>query len=211
MAEPAKPSIPFFEQNKFMLFTDSEGGKRARLIPSTRDGYPRFTVFTASEHDQGGKGMINAALDIITTMGIMDRIVEIARKGEMHGEYVPCRTRKRNEDGSMGEIQHVSNVIYGQDKDGLNFIEIRSTDDTRPKLRFFFTISNYHDFCSRDGTAFTPKESSKIAAVAWAEGMKKLFLDKCEWVNTEERRKAAGNGGGYQRKAAAGIEDAVEF
>lgn len=187
MEDNKTPKATFYELNKYSRFAEVQNNKFAKLIISSVSGFPRMTVFTSTDTDNGGRGHIQAGFDPVTFCTFIDDFVEIIRKGEADVHYIPCRTRKRNTDGSYGEITLVSNVVYGQDKEGINFIEVRSSEEGRPVIRFPFKMSRFHDILLRDNTAMPEKEKSKKEALSWLINLRQLIVNHTgTWVNTTD-------------------------
>lgn len=137
---------------------------------------PRITVFTNMASDTARNGVISAPMNpgvMLSFLRIFEGIImgDKADRGK-----VTCKTNSRDDQGNSsaaGEKIVMSEVIYGKDEDGTCWISVVAKD--RPRIKFEFGISDYHEIFHGDGTAFTKGEASASAALTAIRGMIKVY------------------------------------
>lgn len=162
--------IPKTALNEFklrLLGPEQEGSRRPpALAVSVIRNQPRIDVFTNIPNDQDN-GRISAAMDTLTMHALLEEIERLA-DGEPDNVI-----KVENRTGRPGETRIVSYTYTGKDKEGRMFISV--TAEGRPKIKFTFLPSQYHNFAHRDGTPYSEAELSVVYAKSWAKTMRNLL------------------------------------
>jgi len=170
-----KPKIN--ELNKFNIFTECPGnpGKRSKLVWSIRDGAPRVTVYTNDPNDKVSYGIISAPMNPETFFIFLDSFEKIAKGSETNIKVkIDCFTSKRNPDGtSTNEKILLSELWFGKDEKGIIWISIVAQN--RPKIRFDFTVSDWHKFYKPDGGQMSAHEASMLQAIATVNAIRNIY------------------------------------
>jgi hypothetical protein len=180
MSEQELPKIKVNELKSFSLYTSAPGVQNvtSKLAFCIRDGYPRVTVYTNIPSDQANNyGIISANMNP-EVFYIFLNTLEKAATGPVDTKYsLECSGMFRNTDGTPPEKRVLSHLIFGKDSEGVTWISVISTDDSRPKLKFEFAVSNFHRILKGDGTSFTASEISSVQAVATATALKLIYAN----------------------------------
>lgn len=173
---------------------------------------PRINVFTNVENDTNN-GLISAKLDAPTFFAIMDAIEQIIDKENGTRCKITNKTAKNEKDENGRWKKNVvvdSHIIIGKDKEGSVYISVISNDDSRPKLKFYFRSSFYHQWVHSDNTPYTKAELSQQYARAYVRMMQGLMPAVME-SNYEEWKpqgnqggNRGGSGGGYRNNTGGG-------
>lgn len=178
MAEEERPKV--YDINNFQMFTPAPGveGKFSRLVWGMLKGKninnPRLTVFTGVPSD-GSKsyGMITAAMNM-ETLFILFKLLEKVILGDNNTkELVECYTKPWNKDGPRGDKVLNSTIMVGKDKEGLVWISVVA--ESRPKIKFTFSVSDWHRILKSDGTSYSPSECSVLQALGTLEALKRIY------------------------------------
>lgn len=190
-----------FDEMKLRLEGKLQEGQRRppNLRVSVIRNNPRIDVFTNIEGDRDN-GRISAPMDGLTFFALIVKVEEIAA-GEPD-----VQVKISNKVGKPGEQRIVSHTIVGKDKEGRCFISVVAQD--RPKIKFTFLPSDWHELAHRDGTPFGEDELSCVYAKAWAKIMSELAPNVMDH-HFEERvyNKPGQGGGGYNKGAGGGYQN----
>lgn len=170
------PKVQVEELANFVMFGDKpiDGATRVpRLAFAHRAGKPRITVFTNSPNDTVSFGMISAPMDPNTFFTLLELISTIADGPNDNKYKVENYTGVYNEGVSTGEKQLLSETFVGKDADGVMWICVAS--GARPKIKFEFTISDYHKIFKATGEPLTKAEASVRSAKGTVKALQKIF------------------------------------
>ena len=171
-----KPKIN--EINKFTMFTPAPGveGKNSRLAWCIRDGNPRVTVYTNIPSDASNMyGILSANMDPATFFMFLDLLEKTALGPSNVKHCISCKTSTRQSDGTYGDIRVMSKLLFGKDENGVVWISVIA--ENRPKIKFEFKVSDYHEFLKEDGTTLSESESSPLHALAVCRTMKMIYAN----------------------------------
>lgn len=164
--------------NKLTMFAKTPGVERgnARLQWGMRDLAPRITVFTNDPNDQGAnKGMIYAGFNAETFMIFLELLKQVANSEEVEIRHKIDTYGMRFEDNvRTNDRILVSELWFGKDRDGIIWLSLIAPD--RPKIRFNFTISDWHAIYRTDGNRFSEKDASKLAALVTVDILRNVYL-----------------------------------
>lgn len=169
--------LPAFNNLKrWTLFTKAPGveGRTSRLQWVVRDANPRITVYTGIPNDPG-YGMISAAMNPETFFVMLELLERIALGEPNTKNMITCKTSSRTEDGTTGERRLVSTVWLGKDAEGIVWISVVAADETRPKIKFEFQISFYHELLKSNGTALSAAESSVLQTISVVKALRNIY------------------------------------
>jgi len=126
---------------------------------------PRLSVFTniPGDNDHGG---ITAPMDPLIFTALMDQLLVVADG--------PSDTQLsiENMTGPPSDLKLHSTTIIGKDKKGRVYISVVAKD--RPKIKFLFLPSQWHNFINKNGERLSEEEVTVIYAKSWANTFKKL-------------------------------------
>lgn len=203
------------DHRKLNLSARNDQGKMASLIWGLYSNNPRLTVYTNVEGDRDN-GRMSANLDTRTFYSLLillKRAIEFKATAEVPDFKVKVNNQRPNfkpgggrPDGNVDE----SELWVGKDKEGVIFLAV--TAYNRPKIKFPFIPSEYHQFFHGSGEQFSKSEASALSAEAYLELLKPMvaMLQVTEWKDPDEGKERRGgngggnNGGGYQRGNGGG-------
>ncbi len=175
----------------------------------TGEPNPRITVFTRDPEDQGernGYGKIQANLDPIVFMVVMEKLERVARGPVGTEDKVKMENKNYTFFGGKKSDapQVVSEVQFGKDADGLVWISV--TAQNRPRIKFPFGPNDFHTLFHTSGEQFSRAEASELWALAWIRLMRKMvpaflvsdYKDIPYDPNAAGGRGGQGGGGGRQ-------------
>lgn len=200
-------------------------GRSARLEYSLLENCPRITIFTGDPSENSKEnnfGKIFGAMDPQSFYIFMSLLEQAANAKE---EF---KTKIENKGytffgGKRSETPVVlSETIVGRDKDGIVWMSVVAPN--RPRIKFPFTISEYHNIVRGDGSQPTAPEISSMVAKATVKILQSIYplVMAKEYVDTyalRQAKKAAKSGGGSyggnKPTAASGgyddSEDSIPF
>lgn len=164
-ATPEQPiRIIDFERLQMWTPTPGAAGKRAKLAFGIRDGNPRVTVFTNDPNDKINNGIIYAAMNPETFYSFLELFEATIRSKEEIKYKISCfGTRWENDKPTKDKIL-ISDLCFGRDSDGIIWICLVA--ENRPKIKFEFTISDYHHIYDGAGNQFDKSKASHLEAKA---------------------------------------------
>jgi hypothetical protein len=167
------------ELDKLTLYATPEpGGRSPRLAWSLIFGNPRITVYTNRkelENKENEWGRITARLDIITMRILLDQLEKVV-KGQEEVRYKIVNKNHPIVDGQRSEVAvEVNEIIFGKDKEGMVWISV--VEGEKPKIKFNFSFSDYHELRKGDGTSFSASEGSCLAANAYIGILRDMFVN----------------------------------
>jgi hypothetical protein len=196
MAEPERPRI---NELKFTLFTDAPGteGRKSRLTFCVRDGVPRITVYT-NIPDDGGKGMITAAINVETCLAWLKQMEDIAQGPNDVKAGLRCDAPRYENNVKVGQY-NAGTLMYGKDPEGIIWISLVA--ESRPKIKFEVRLSDFHAFIKGDGTELSAAEGSKYQTLALTHALTSIYTDLASGFRPQ--RDAAAPYGRTQPQAGA--------
>jgi uncharacterized membrane protein YgcG len=185
--------------------TPGQQGKYSSLIWGFHANNPRITVWTNVPEDQtekNGNGKIAANMDTPVFFALMNLLYqaidapgEFRRKIENKNFIFPGG--KRSEKPVVVSETHV-----GKDAEGCVYISVTARD--RPKIKFVFGSSDFHQFF--DGSTGEPLSKAECS-VLFAKGYVRLLEGIVEGLavaNYEEPKPKEGSGGYGNRGGGGG-------
>lgn len=214
MAEPQQQEHQFKELEKFQMYTNAPGaeGRRSRLGFSSYRGNPRITVFTGVQNDSG-KGVINAAMNPETFLIFLNLLERVAKADKEDKFKVDCDTLLKSNDGQRSQERTLaSSIIAGKDAEGVMWISVVA--ENRPKIKFEFTVSDFHRLYHGNGQQFSKAESSVLQTLATIDALRAIFTTHASELRPPYNPDANGKGqgrGGYGNKASKPAAAAETF
>lgn len=169
----------FKELDKFGMYTDAPGaeGRRSRLVFSSFRGNPRITVFTGIPNDSG-KGVINAPMNPETFLIFLNMLESVAKDSKEAKNKIACDTTVKTTDGETQQRNQqrmaLSDVFFGKDAEGVMWVSVIA--EGRPKIKFEFTVSDFHRIYKGDGTQISKGEASSLQALAMIDALRMIFI-----------------------------------
>lgn len=182
------PQQEFKNLSRFVMYALEPGGsgKKSSLRWSIYGTNPRITINTNNEADKNvNYGMINAGMDPVTFFLLLDLLEKIAKDDTKPNKMkLDCLTTSKTDDGGRTQPFLNSEVWIGKDDEGICWISVVAKD--RPKIKFNFTMSDYHKLHKATGGPFTESEISCMLAIATANALKEIYIraDMCGVVIT---------------------------
>lgn len=172
-----KPKI--FELDKYSLFAAVEGNARASMNFAVREGYPRITVFTRTQSDMEGKGMINVPFDLDTLLVFLMRLEAIARSEAVDiKEKMSAKHWPRDPTGKIkGDLEVTSELFFGKNSDGV--VWLSATAPNRPRIVFELSLSEYNQFTNAKGEFLTKAEGSRARTLSFISALRYHMTAKC--------------------------------
>lgn len=217
---PPKPKGPL-DNDKITLYTPVQGqpGKKSRLIWGMYQNNPRVIVYTNSEANntkENDYGKITAALDAPVFYGVLETLMFLTEQ--------PNDTKRKVENknftwfgGRRSETPVVVSEIWmGKDKEGMMWISV--TASGRPKIKFDFAFSEYHEFYHADGTQLSKQEGSVLACKSYCTLLSKMYgellvsayVDPAIAKAAKEAKEANQYGGNTRQSNAANAAPVVD-
>ena len=197
-------------------------GKYSNLQWMLMANNPRIVVWTNDPNDTGeskGYGKITANLDLPTFMAFLNLLNKVIDK---EGEYKD-KIENLNYIFPKGKRSEkpvlVSELWVGKDKDGIIWMSITApANQQRPRIKFPFAPSNFHNWIHGDGTPYSSPEVSKLYAQGYANLLQNMMVHvACENfvdttpTNTGGGNTSSGHGGGSSRDDDGGVENDIPF
>ncbi len=208
MDQAARPKIISLE--RYSLFASSTGGNsRAKLVWGIRDGNPRIAVFTNDPTDTVKSGVISAPMDPITFYTFIEMLKRAATASGETKYKLDCFTTRRDESGAAIEKVLLSEVYMGKDSDGCVWMSV--VEGSRPKIKFIFTISDYHKLYKTDGTELTKAEYSTVVALATINSILPIYEKYMQEANEEQRLRPRVKGAFNKNKPQSIDDEDISF
>lgn len=183
-------------------------GKWASLIWGLFSNNPRITVYTNDPNDTKDYGKISANLDAPVFFTFMQMLMQAI---DAPGEF---KTKIENKNytfpgGKRSELPSVLSELHtGKDKDGVVYMSVTARD--RPRIKFTFHPSDFHNLIHGDGRAFTEAEASVIYARGYVQLLTNMMSHMLvnNYVEPPPKdggqRGGGGGGGGYGNRGGGG-------
>lgn len=159
------------DNGKLTLSAKPQGGRPPQLKVDTYNQNPQFDVWTGSPADPV-KGPIKANMDAPTFFQCLNTLKTVAfHNGPI--EY-QCENKHTKKDGQQGsQPVTVSFTKIGKDDKGGVYLAVESTDERRPRIRFYFGYNRFHQW-TINGNQDRAKISAD-AAIAWADTILAMY------------------------------------
>lgn len=207
--------------------------KRPNLRVSVLGNVPRITVRTNLPNDLN-YGRIDFKTDLATFTAAMAYGQRLA-----DGEDVPQERRFVYQDNfvagkRLDKPMVISTLVIGRESEsGRIYIAVLSSQQQRPRIRFFFGPSQFHNILNGDGTPLSPKDMSEAYAAGFLRAAYDLTLhllvtefdpngrNVANPANFNNNNQGGGNQGGnnnyqqrqqnnnYQSQQSAGFDDDI--
>jgi len=176
--------------------TPGQQGKWSSLIWGFHANNPRITVWTNVPEDQtekNGNGKIAANMDMPTMFAMVNLLnmavdAEGEKRWKIENKNFIFPGGKRSEKPVV-----VSETWIGKDAEGCVFISVTARD--RPKIKFVFGSSDFHQFFHQSGEPMTKGETSVLFARGYARILEGI-LPGLAIANYEEPKPKEDRGGG---------------
>lgn len=210
MADDIKP-VKIISFDKYTLYAPSAAGvRKAKLVWGVRDGNPRIAVFTNDPADTTLNGVISAPMDPVTFYTYIELLKKAAAATSEIKYKLDCFTTRRDEEGKPGDKFLLSEVYVGKDSDGMVWVSVVA--ENRPKLKFVFSVSDWHKIYKADGTELSKGEYSSVATVATINALLPMYQYYMQKANDDymARPKKTANGA-YPQQASKEDTDDINF
>lgn len=164
------PLNPFAVMSTWLYADPVEGAtKRPNLRFDVIRNVPRITVRTNVPNDLN-YGRIEFNTDLATFAAAMAYGQRLAK-----GEDVPQEQRYVYQDDfvagkRLDKVMTLSTLIIGREKEsGRMYIAVISSQQQRPRIRFFFGPSKFHNILNGDGSPLSPKDMSSAYALGFLD------------------------------------------
>lgn len=151
---------------------------------------PRITVWSRVPGDEK-KPPIVAALNTISANTLLDKIEEAcsAEPGTLVGKLT-CEGYKYDQETKqrIPGKQVLSRVLVGKDKDGCVWLSVVSSDESRPRIQFKYSLGEYHHYEHKDGTRYTEAEMSIVVAKATVRVLRDAMSKYVSYIDDEARK-----------------------
>lgn len=167
------PTLNIFSVMSNWMFADPVEGSQKR--PSLRFGVygnvPRITVKTNVQGDLNN-GKIDFNMDLATFAVGMAYLQDLA-EGK---EGVPNELKLEYQDDfvagkKLDRVMTLSTWVIGKANDGRIYMAVLSSQQSRPRIRFFFGPTKYHNLKTGDGSPLGVDKMSQ----AYARGLSRSF------------------------------------
>lgn len=210
-----KPPLNVLEFPRATLYTPAPGtdNERASLGWSLLNDNPRVTVWTRSDDKE--KGPITAGIGHEALEGILSEARKLFESGQVDTLAFDNLTSLRADETSRSERVIKSSLMFGRDPDGICFISLISSDDSRPQIVFPFKGLEWH-VGRRKSKPFTAAENSTIQAIAMVNYIGKCMSGAIRGQTREERQamteqRKARRDKSYQAKPGARTQPENDF
>jgi len=189
------PKTAFDEMKLRLSGPQQEGARRPpNLKVAVIRNNPRIDVFTNIEGDRDN-GRISAPMEALTMFALITKVEDIAMGPP------DVQVKIANKTGAPGQQKILSHTVVGKDKEGRVFISVIAQD--RPRIKFLFLPSDWHEMAHKDGTPYDQAELSTVYARAWAKMMAELIPNVMDThfqeSDYQKNGGKSGGGGGYNK------------
>lgn len=204
---PAPRPTNALNNQKLKLWASNGAGKNASLSFGFVGNNPRINVYTNIENDRDN-GRISANMDIpvfIAFLNILKQAIDFKPTEATPDFKVKIENKRPNfkPGAEKGSKVTESELWVGKDNEGVVWLSV--TAYQRPKIKFPFSLSDYHALQHSTGEFFTKGEASVLCAKAYHQFLMNLIpiFAHAMW---EEPKKKEGQGGGgnYNRGGGNG-------
>ena len=205
--QPNAPVVnPFNVMNTWLHAKPCEGSqKRPTLRFGLFKNQPRVTVRTNVPGDKD-HGKIEFNTDLATFACFIKFAMDLIEGKTEDTERVFVYRNNFVAGKKRDNFIELSKLHVGRAQDGRIYIAVLSTQPDRPKIKFFFGPSHFHDIRKADGSQLSPKEMSDAYAYGFLDPAYKLVMhllvtefdpDAKGVSNPANFNQGNGNSGGY--------------
>lgn len=196
------PAARIQDFEKLQMWTPTPGveGKRSKMGFGIRDGNPRITVFTNDPNDKIKKGVIAAGMNPTTFYAFLILFEKTIKSREEVSHYIECYQAKYEDDVRTKERVLAAQVHFGKDSRGMVWIELVAQN--RPKIRFYFRMSDWHGIYNAAGEQIGEAEASVLESAAMLAVMRAVY-DRMIAKNIEYAPPRSKGGAGGEAKPRA--------
>lgn len=194
---------PFSVMSNWLYAEVPEGStKRPNMRFGVFGNVPRITVNTNVKDDLN-KGKIEWNTDLPTFMLVVSYIDRLAknepnlpqrREFIYQNDYVAGK--------NLGKVVPLTRLVVGREKETDRiYIAAISTQTQRPRIKFYFGPSKYHDILNEEGQRVSPREMSELYAIGFADAarlMTTMIIVNDFDPNAKNVANPANMGGGQQ-------------
>jgi hypothetical protein len=172
--------------------------------------FVRITVATRDPEDQGernGYGKITAEFDPPVFYALLEKLDRIAKGPAGTEDKIKWEVKEitfmngRRSDGPMP----VAEVHFGKDVDGIVWLSVLKPN--RPRIKFSFGITDFHNLVHKSGEQVSKSECSEIFALGWTNTLRSVLphfiihnYKDIPWDPTGGKGGQGGGQGGGQRQ-----------
>ncbi len=167
---------PFSVMSNWLYAEIPEGStKRPNMRFGVFGNVPRITVNTNIKDDLN-KGKIEWNTDLPTFMLMVSYIDRLAknepnlpprREFIYQNDYVAGK--------NLGKVVPLTRLVVGREKESERiYIAAISTQTQRPRIKFYFGPSKYHDILNEEGQRVSAREMSELYAIGFADAARLL-------------------------------------
>lgn len=163
------------ELARFSMFADNgTGSSRARLAWSIRDANPRISVYTNDPNDKTDYGIISAPLNPETFFMFVSLFEKACLSNAPVGYKIENYRGVYENDKLTDKKVHVSDLVFGKDNEGIMYLSVVANN--RPKVKFVFTLSDYHKIVRSDGESISNSEMSVLLARSTINALRDIYI-----------------------------------
>lgn len=215
MPQGQAPVLTPFSVMSLWLNADPVDG--AKKKPSLRVGFfgnvPRITVKTNVDGDMN-HGKIDFNCDTATFAAAMSYLRDLAEGKDVPQERKFVYMNDYVAGKKLDRFMAISSLVIAREQTtGRIYIAVLSSQQSRPRIRFFFGPSKFHTITNGDGSPITPKEMSEAYAIGFLKPAEQVIYHMMV-SNFDENAKNVANpnnmnggagpggngGGGYQNR-----------
>lgn len=193
----------YMDDAKLRLSAEPVSGsqKRPSLTVTVINNNPRIDVYTNLEGDKAN-GVIHAKMDAPTFFIFLQQLEALLDDVPKTQYFIKNKRPGEN----RGEQVVESTTVIGKDEEGKAYISIIAADGDRPKIKFYFGVSYFHQLSAGNGRKLTDAEVSVIAARAWVRMMGTIIGNVLtdNYVEPEARPRKEGGGGNWKSGGGGG-------
>lgn len=197
--QPTPRAKTVLDDPKLKLTADALPGGEGRpsFLLYYTGNHPRIDVYTQMPNDKDN-GKIRGTLDVVVLFSIGECLARLADTDDVGPYTIENLDHTWKDKVRSKEPVLMTKTVMGKDKDGRIYIALLSADSERPKVRFYFGLSYYHQL-KRGNEVLSDAEISKIVARAWSKAIMSLYSNVAA-ANYEHKDRNAGNKGGDQNR-----------
>ncbi len=183
------PNAPFHTFKKFKMYAKAQGENKVSVLSwGCRDGNPRIDISTNIESDKVNKsGMISAAFNPETFFILLDYLRNLYDAPNDTAYKFECKTTTALPEGGRSEPFVASSVWVGKDNEGKVWISVLV--ENRPKIKFIFMISNYHNIHEKGKGPISEEHASRLQARVCANMLENAYYKLISDFTTSESKR----------------------
>ena len=208
MSNAPAPTLNVFSVMSNWMFADPVEGSQKR--PSIRVGVygnvPRITVKTNVQGDLN-HGKIDFNMDLATFAVGMAYLQDLTE-----GKDVPQELKLEYQDDfvagkKLDKIITISTWVIGKATDGRIYMAVISSQTSRPRIRFFFGPTKYHNLSNGDGSSLGVDKMSAAYARGFARSSEQLVYVLLAGPSFDPNAKNVANPANFNGGAGGGQQN----